>query len=158
VKILTCVDPQVSTLSTLTNVQNSLFVPSLGKMVNRRPAYTISAEPEELHRLQKLKASLKDVSATLKDRAHDKIDKLLGRPVLRRIPSISSNLTESHYAVLQHGENLDGWTFEEKELLDDMVRHSLHSRRAKVKRSLKGFTQYVRRRKFACYMTLHIYS
>jgi hypothetical protein len=119
-------------------------------MLNRRPAYTLSAEPEELRRLRKLKASLRDASVTLKERAKTKINTLLGRPLLPRVSSISSVMTDSHYAVLQHGETLDGWTAEEKEMLDDLVRHSLHSRRAKFKRSLKGFGKYVRRRKFTC--------
>lgn len=43
---------------------------------------------------------------------------------------------------------LDGWTPAEKEELDDLVRHMLHSRRARFKRSMKGFLQYVRRREF----------
>jgi hypothetical protein len=63
--------------------------------------------------------------------------------------SITSALTDSYYAVLPHGTSLDGWTENEKEELNDHVRHMLHSRRAKIKRSLKGFGQYVRRRKFA---------
>jgi hypothetical protein len=146
-KGLILADPQVSTLSTLTNVQNSLFIPSFGRVIDRRPAYRLSAEPEELLRLDKLKASLKDASATLKERAQRKINTLLGRPTLPRVDSISSNLTDAHYAVLQHGETLDSWTAAEKEELDDLVRHSLHSRRAKFKRSLKGFGQFVRRRK-----------
>jgi len=47
---------------------------------------------------------------------------------------------------MPNGETLQGWTPEEKEELDDLVRHKLHSRRAKMKRALKGFGQYVRRR------------
>jgi hypothetical protein len=142
----------VSTLSTLTNVQNSLFVPSLGRVLNRRPAYTLAAEPDELRRLHKLKASLKEASSTLKERTKTKIGNLLGRPPLLRASSISSNLTDEHWAVLQHGETLDGWTVAEKEILDDMVRHALHSRRAKFKRALKGFGKYVRRRKLNFYV------
>jgi hypothetical protein len=33
----------VSALTTLTNVQNSLFVPDLGRWINRRPTYTLSS-------------------------------------------------------------------------------------------------------------------
>ena len=58
----------------------------------------------------------------------------------------SSALDNAQYAVMPNGETLQGWTPEEKEELDDLVRHKLHSRRAKMKRSLKGFGQYVRRR------------
>lgn len=35
----------MSTLSTLTNVQNSLFVPNLGDLLNRTPTYTLSRPP-----------------------------------------------------------------------------------------------------------------
>ena len=52
------------------------------------------------------------------------------------------------YAILPDDKTLVGWTPENKEELDDHVRHMLHSRRAKMKRSLKGFRQYVRRREF----------
>lgn len=141
-------DPEVSTLSTLTNVQNSLFVPSLGKAVNRRPAYHFSTEPEDLDRLHRLKSKLKDHALDLKERAKRNLREILGRPPIIRTPSISSQITEHHWAVLQHGETLDGWSKEDKEILDDMVRHSLHSRRAKFARSMKGFSQFVRRRKF----------
>src|SRR6266536_2775867 len=66
-----------------------------------------------------------------------------------RTHSISSVLSESHYAVLPHGLSLAGWTEEDKEILNDHVRHLLHSRRAKFKRSMRGFGKYVRRRKLS---------
>lgn len=62
--------------------------------------------------------------------------------------SITSNLTDSHYAVLPHGASIDDWTEEEKEMLDDHVRHLLHSKREKFKRGWRGFVQYVKRRKY----------
>jgi hypothetical protein len=148
VDLLDVMDPQVSTLSTLTNVQNSLFIPQLGRMVNRQPAYHFSTEPEELRRLQRLKGELRELKSELKDRAKRKIREILKRPQPIRTPSISSQMTEWHYAVLNHGETLRGWSEEDKEWLDDLVRHSLHSRRAKIKRSFKGFGQYVRRREY----------
>jgi hypothetical protein len=148
VDLLDVVDPQVSTLSTLTNVQNSLFIPQLGGMVNRQPAYHFSTEPEELRRLQRLKAELRELKSELKDRAKSKIREILRRPQPIRTPSISSQMTDWHYAVLNHGETLRGWSEEDKEWLDDLVRHSLHSRRAKIKRAFKGFRQYVRRREY----------
>lgn len=64
---------------------------------------------------------------------------------LQRSDTITSKLTGSHYAALPHGISLDGWSDEEKRELDDHVRHMLHSRRSKFKRSMKGFGQYVRR-------------
>jgi len=62
--------------------------------------------------------------------------------------SKSNPLPNAQYAIVPDGEILEGWTKENKEELDDLVRHQLHSRRAKFKRSMKGFKQYVRRRKF----------
>ena len=71
------------------------------------------------------------------------------RPGLDRTFTIASHLsdTEDHYAVLPHGLSLEGWSLAEKQELNDHVRHMLHSRRAAFKRGMKGFGQYVRRRK-----------
>lgn len=63
------------------------------------------------------------------------------------IDSILSTMEEGpghHYAVLPHGASLPGWTDEEKAALDDHVRHVLHSKRAKFKRTMRGFGRYVR--------------
>ena len=73
-----------------------------------------------------------------------------GRGTLQRNNTIDSNLSTleegegHHYAVLPHGASLTGWTDEEKAALDDHVRHLLHSRRARFKRTMKGFGRYVR--------------
>lgn len=123
VDLMDVCDPEVATLSTLTNVQNSLFIPSLGKLVNRRATYKISETPEEERKYDKLKAMLK------------------------RIPLRRSKSTQDtfQYAVLPDDEKLEGWSKEDKAEMDDMVRHQLHSKRAKFKRSMQGFKQYVRR-------------
>lgn len=57
--------------------------------------------------------------------------------------SITSQLTDSHYAVLPHGVTLEGWSDEDIAELNDHVRHLLHSRREGFKRSMRGFGQYV---------------
>ncbi|KAL7629087.1 hypothetical protein AAE478_000605 [Parahypoxylon ruwenzoriense] len=44
--LLDVIDPEVSTFNNVTNIQNSLFVPSLGRLVNRRPTYQLSIAPE----------------------------------------------------------------------------------------------------------------
>ncbi|KAI6777801.1 uncharacterized protein J7T54_003532 [Emericellopsis cladophorae] len=156
---LTEEDPEVQTLSTLTNVQNSLFVPDLGKWVNRRPTFNLSEH--NLERAAKLPPTPgaptpgaptagpatgcmgrigEDRDAeTLAEAGVD-----VGRPGLQRSSTITSRLTESHYAALPHGASLHGWTEEEKWELDDHVRHMMHSRRSKFKRQMKGFGQYVR--------------
>ncbi|KAI1143200.1 hypothetical protein F5Y05DRAFT_367842 [Hypoxylon sp. FL0543] len=110
--LLDVVDPQVSTLNNVTNIQNSLFVPSLGRFVNRRPTYQLSIEPEE--------------------------------PAIREEGGEEERFTFEH-AVLPDGVYLDGWTDAEKAELNDYVRHMLHSRRSKFKRSMKAFGQYVRK-------------
>ncbi|KAJ5586407.1 hypothetical protein N7450_006194 [Penicillium hetheringtonii] len=107
VDVLDVIDPEVSALSTLTNVQNSLFVPNLGDSDG---------------------------------------DKLKQRPTLEQLrpfTSMSSVLVGPRYAVLPEGHELDGWTREDFMELNDHVRHMLHSRRSKFKRSMKGFGQYV---------------
>ncbi|PQE24879.1 integral membrane protein [Rutstroemia sp. NJR-2017a WRK4] len=114
-------NPEVSTLSTLTNVQNSLFVPSMGKIVNRQPTYRLSDRPNEARTLDRLKIKLRNLRSTEKEAD-------------REIP-----LPKLEYAVLPDGETLAGWTIEEINELDDRVRHELHSRRAKMRRALKGF-------------------
>ncbi|KUJ16453.1 uncharacterized protein LY89DRAFT_586667 [Mollisia scopiformis] len=151
-------DVMVSTLSTLTNVQNSLFVPSLGKLINRRPTYRISERPEEARTIDKLKNLLKNIPHALKedDEGSDEAKPEGQQPSMpwkRTIPA-PPILFNAQYAILPDGERLEGWTNEEKEELDDRVRHMLHSRRAKFKRSLKGFRQYVRR-PFGLFITVY---
>lgn len=149
-------DPEVQTLSTLTNVQNSLFVPDLGPWINRRPTYvlsqreaaptgrrgraaTVAAErqeeqlPEPIEELPRFETGVETPRSE-------------GVPAtLRRSDTITSRLTDSHYAALPHGISLEDWTEEEKMELDDRVRHMLHSKRSRFKRTMKGFGQYVRR-------------
>lgn len=138
----------------MTNIQNSLFVPQLGRFVNRRPTYDLSRLPAYPH-LGERPAEEKhgDFEATA----------VPVRP-LRRVPtmpeirpesgerpgtpserafSITSALSESRYAVLPHGISLEGWSEEDKFELNDHVRHMMHSRRSRFKRSMKGFGKYV---------------
>lgn len=181
-----CADPEVQTLSTLTNVQNSLFVPDLGKWINRRPTYTLSENDYQMQRVQEPSTSGQQQQQTdrplpqpmqgatpkppsikppsivepLPELAEDRDGEATEgtaadgaettadgttRPRMYRSSTITSHLTDSHYAALPHGVTLEGWTAEEKWELDDHVRHMMHSRRAKFKRTMKGFGQYVRR-------------
>jgi hypothetical protein len=135
----------VSTLSTLTNVQNSLFIPDMGRYVNRRPTYTLSrlAEAE----------SRSDGEAP----GPEKIDVIDVENIdsqgaliehTQTATSLTSRLDDTHFAVLPSGEKLKGWSKEEKQELNDHVRHLLHSRREQFKRGMKGFRQYVRKRTY----------
>lgn len=138
-------DPEVGTLTTLTNVQNSLFVPDIpyiGNWLNRRPTYTLTQRPADL-----------EEGGSSVDDDEEKRDESI-RPGVRRtftggtLNTITSKVDDRYYAVLPHGVSLPGWTEEEKLELNDHVRHMLHSRRSKFKRSMKGFGQYVKKRKF----------
>lgn len=141
-KLTSVPDPEVSTLSTLTNVQNSLFVPDLGSWLNRRPTYTLTPRVSNLN-----------FRPTELNKTEDKTmeEEREGIPELSRtysLDTINSRLDESRFAVLPHGVSLEGWTEAEKQELNDHVRHLLHSRREGFKRSMKGFGQYVRRREY----------
>ncbi|PMD32424.1 hypothetical protein L207DRAFT_440534 [Hyaloscypha variabilis F] len=143
VDILDLVDPEVQALQTLTNVQNSLVIPYLGRYLNRRPTYTLSRRPAEVEETE----SASDAESGA-EKERPKVQK---RPTVPRthtgatLETITSRVNDRYYAVLPHGVTLPGWTEEEKLELNDHVRHMLHSRRSKFKRAMKGFGQYVKR-------------
>lgn len=143
-------DPEVSTLSTLTNVQNSLFVPNLGRFVNRRPEYQLtpvradSTNSTDTDTLPPI-SSMPTVSS--EEAVEEGTEASLSEgPTRARKYSISSQLDESHYAVLPHLFSVDEWREEDVKMLNDHVRHQLHSRRAKFKRNMRGFGKYVSKR------------
>lgn len=149
VDLLDVVDPEVSTLHTLTNVQNSLFVPDLGRFLNRQPTYELTPYNTDT---AVAGASSSDAPAISRIHTNTNMeDQEPGqtpsdaRGPYTRSRSISSKLSETRYAVLPHNVSLDGWTEEDKAQLNDYVRHMLHSRRSKFKRGMKGFGKYVRK-------------
>ncbi|KAI5368199.1 hypothetical protein Slin15195_G033330 [Septoria linicola] len=153
IDLLDLVDPEIRTLGTLTNLQNSLFIPDLGGLVNRRPTYELSRRPTA------------DIEAIARSRAETRASqagppRIPRKPVpertssteqdgieledgLKRKMSISSQLSDSHYAVLPHGVSLEGWDDEDVAELNDHVRHLLHSKREGFKRSMRGFRKYI---------------
>lgn len=165
------IDPEVSTLTTLTNVQNSLFVPDLGRWLNRRPTFTLSRAPSriaepgvgggtQLETIQSQPEPNIPEMAEEEMEAEDEEARERGEtpsmqrswswqrkpPDLERTHSITSVMSDSHYAVLPHGVNLEGWTEEDKEALDDHVRHMLHSKRSKFKQRMHAFKKYISHR------------
>jgi hypothetical protein len=143
-------DPEVQTLGTLTNMQNSLFVPDLGRLVNRRPTYDLTkraptgADPGYGIKNEDGTVSVpRRRAGTTASRAEGDVKK---SPVLpntedtedplvessNRRNSVSSQLTESHYAVLPHGVRLDGWSNEDLDELNDHVRHLLQEKHARL--------------------------
>lgn len=105
----------------------------MGKLVDRRPAYRLTDDPKETRLMDKVKAKLK----LLAGKEEETVDEL-GR----------KGATDPTYAILPDGETLSGWSQDQRNELNDLVRHMLHSRRAKLKRKMKGFWQYVRRRRW----------
>ncbi|UNI15927.1 hypothetical protein JDV02_002411 [Purpureocillium takamizusanense] len=148
VDYLDTIDPEVQTLSTLTNVQNSLFIPDLGSWVNRRPTYILS--PRDLQHIRPVSAEVPPPPPEQPQIPEEVPEgqeptEEMSHPSIQRSDTITSRLTDSHFAALPHGRTLEGWTADEKWELDDHVRHMLHSRRSRFKRRMKGFGQYVRR-------------
>ena len=158
VDVLDTLDPEVATLTSLTNMQNSLFIPNL-PFLNRRPTYNLRRRKSETE-------SLEEINRILRPALAAQAQEQQPAPALQRSPTqttaatvmtIDSQLTDSRYAVLPENTDLSGWSVADKKEVNDHVRHMLHSRRSKLKRSLKGFGHYVRRRKFR-YYSGHWYS
>jgi hypothetical protein len=107
-------------------------VPNLGGFINRTPTYTIT-RPQY--------SSDEEQGITTDESEPPVGDKTKERPTLeelRTFTSMSSVLRGPKYAVLPEGQGLEGWTREDYAELNDHVRHMLHSRRSKFKRSMKG--------------------
>jgi hypothetical protein len=134
-------DPEISTLNTLNNVQNSLFVPDLGRYLNRRPTYTLTRRGTGATPAPTIKEE------PVIEEAAEVVAEELEAQRIYTVTSMTSRLDDDHFAVLPHGERLQGWTAEDRAELDDHVRHLLHSRKEKFKRSMRGFGQYVKKRK-----------
>lgn len=135
-------------------MQNSLFVPDLGRLINRRPTYNLTHRPSNMDATVR-QGQRRRTGTIASQRPRSGADALSrmeegvagyeeggerhsqGRPV-----SITSDLQDDHYAVLPHGTDLSHWTKEERAELDDHVRHQLHSRREGFKRGMRGFGKY----------------
>jgi hypothetical protein len=153
VDVLDVVDPEISTLTTLTNMQNSLVIPNLGRWLSRRPIFSVTPQEAqevrdvrdaEAERVTKVPTQLPDSPKRPEVESQEDGEP---RQELTHTSTISSTMVEGHYAVLPRGKRLSGWSPGEKHELDDHVRHMLHSKRSKFKRSMKGFLQYIKKRK-----------
>jgi hypothetical protein len=141
----------VATLSTLTNVQNSLFIPDLGRFLNRQPSYDLSRRPTDIAETDTSRIDTDALVriATLQEKEDEQAgeSQLSAQRTRTRSHSISSTLDDMNYAVLPHAVSLDDWSEEDKAELNDYVRHLLHSRRSRFKRGLRGFGKYLQKRK-----------
>lgn len=142
VDVLDTIDPEVATLTSLTNMQNSLFVPNL-PFLNRRPTYNLRRHDSEMQELFQIKAAAQQSQP--EPLCGPKLKRTETEGTTATFMTIDSQLSESRYAVLPDGASLEGWSKEDKKEVNDHVRHMLHSRRSKFKRTMKGFGQYVRR-------------
>ncbi|KAI0536362.1 hypothetical protein GGR58DRAFT_514593 [Xylaria digitata] len=125
--VLDVIDPEVSTLNDVTNIQNSLFIPSLGRLINRHPTYNLTRAPGRSSLQSTPEGSLVDETG------------------FHQGPHVEDQDYDFNFnhAVLPEGVSLEGWTKEEMAELNDHVRHMLHSRRSKFKRTMKAFGKYV---------------
>jgi hypothetical protein len=129
-------------------VQNSLFVPDLGRFLNRQPTYDLTRRPTERAEAAPSPSATGALSRinTSREKEDQQGDGAELRPPRARSHSITSTLSETNYAVLPHDVSLDGWSEEDKAQLNDYVRHMLHSRRSRFKRGLRGFGKYLQKR------------
>lgn len=156
-------------------MQNSLFVPYLGRHFSRLPAYTLDSPQEGARRgsQSSVNAAASHVASSAgassrpqlqqvgaSNRIHEYKGSDAGddadsseahrlRPTVSADDKVEQALSDENvYFILPDGVNVDGWTEEDKAQLNDFVRHMLHSRRSKFRRSMKGFGKYVSKRKF----------
>lgn len=136
VDFLDLVDPEISTLTSLTNIQNSLFIPSLGKLLNRNPTYNLSRNDlarRPTNDLSRRPTNLAEHPIVEEPEINNESRQTLPRPERPGLQSRDTGaftLTESishpddetpHYAVVPEGINLDGWSPEDKKELNDHV-------------------------------------
>lgn len=146
--MLISTDPEVATLNSLTNMQNSLFIPNL-PFFNRRPTYNLRRRASETESLENINKILNPLRASqAEEEAAPKMRRTDSQGTTATFATIDSQLSESRYAVLPQGASLEGWSKDDKKEVNDHVRHMLHSKRSKFKRTMRGFGQYVRRRKW----------
>ncbi|EUC49726.1 hypothetical protein COCMIDRAFT_84002 [Bipolaris oryzae ATCC 44560] len=145
VDVLDTLDPEVATLTSLTNMQNSLFIPNL-PFLNRRPTYNLRRRKSETESLEEINRILQPaLAAQAQEQQAPALQRSPTQTTATTMMTIDSQLTDSRYAVLPENTDLSGWSVADKKEVNDHVRHMLHSRRSKLKRSLKGFGHYVRR-------------
>ncbi|KAG9386059.1 DUF2985 domain containing protein [Pyrenophora tritici-repentis] len=145
VDVLDTLDPEVATLTSLTNMQNSLFIPNL-PFLNRRPTYNLRRRKSAEESLE-INRILRPALAAQAEEQHapPRLQRSETEGTTTTMMTIDSQLSDSRFAVLPEDTDLSGWSVADKKEVNDHVRHMLHSRRSRMKRSLKGFGHYVRR-------------
>lgn len=149
----------MGTLTTLSDVQNSLFVPDLGRWVDRS-RYLRLTRPT---RVESDAASITGTLGSTRPRASSRAKTPSIAPssgTIAEEPSpeeeaeeIAAEDSTDHivargkYMVLPEGlVDWEHWEEKDREELDDYVRHLLHSKKWKAKRTWRGFKQYFKTR------------
>lgn len=162
-----------------------MFIPSLGNLFNRNPTYNLTRNDTARRSTNSPfdrptnsvtrrptnslshPPNVAELPAIVEPEAYPQSESATSSPERPRPTKRDTGaftLTESisrkddeipHYAVLPEGINLDGWSPQDKEELNDHVRHLLHSRREGFKRAMKGFGQYVKKRMLAYFFMIN---
>ncbi|KAH7097858.1 hypothetical protein BKA62DRAFT_661378 [Auriculariales sp. MPI-PUGE-AT-0066] len=127
VDFLDAIDPEVSTMTNLADVQNSLFVPNLGAYLDRSRPFRLTRPPEK----PKL-----DVEKPLPEPPIDGVE--------RHDTDASSIIRAGEYLVMPAGcVDWGKLTDKERRELDEYVHFLLTSKRERMRRAWRGFKQYV---------------
>ena len=127
-------------------MQNSLFIPNL-PFLNRRPTYNLRRRLSETESVDEINRMLAQAESSQQEaQMPPRLRRTETEGTTTTFMTIDSQLSESRYAVLPEGASLEGWSKDDKKEVNDHVRHMLHSKRSKFKRTMRGFGQYVRRR------------
>lgn len=113
----------------------------MGKIVNRRATYKLQDNENEARTIDKIRKLLKKIPGASEEEEE-----------AGRTTRLENPLPNAQYAILPDGEYIEDFSDKDKAEIDDAVRHQLHSKRAKFKRAMQGFKQYVRRRKFPLFL------
>ncbi|EJD48784.1 hypothetical protein AURDEDRAFT_60593 [Auricularia subglabra TFB-10046 SS5] len=138
VDFLDAIDPEVATVTNLSDMQNSLFVPNLGAYLQRARPFRLTRPPP--------RPPVPDGSLISWSNLHPSMDFERNTDG----PAGSSSDTES---VVRAGEFLvmptgvvdwEALTEDERRELDEYVRYLLHSKKERLRRIWRGFKQYVK--------------
>ncbi|KZV89757.1 hypothetical protein EXIGLDRAFT_838290 [Exidia glandulosa HHB12029] len=147
VDFLDAIDPEVATMTNLSDMQNSLFVPNLGSYLDRARPFRMSKPPPPPPEMRQPRPKVDTPTAP-----PDELAAMDQHKQRRREEREDSDATETE-SVVQAGDYLmlpagcvdwNKLTEDELRELDDYVRHLLHSKRERAKRVWRGFKQYVR--------------
>lgn len=136
VDFLDAIDPEVATVTNLSDMQNSLFVPNLGSYLDRARPFRMSRPP----------AQSRPPSPQPPPETPESERGQVERTDSEGTEHDSQSVVHAGEYLVLPVDGVDWSKLSEDELreLDDYVRHLLHSKRERAKRIWRGFKQYVR--------------